>query len=1614
MSTLLYALGRWSYRHPWRVLVAWLLLLGIAGGSAAVFMQGTDNSFSIPGTEAQEGIQLLDRSFPQASGTSAQLVIVADEGDVVTDDPYAGEIDDTVARLDDIDGVLAVTDPFDEMVTGLIADDESAAIVRLQFDGQATDVSAETKDELQQVADDLRETLPDGSQVAMGGDLFSQSVPALSIIEAVGVLIALFVLIVTFRSFAVAWFPLVSALIGVGLAIALIYVSTAFASISSTTPMLAIMLGLAVGIDYALFIVARHQDQVRAGVEPEESAARATGTAGSAVVFAGVTVLIALVGLGFAGIPFLTTMGIAAAVAVAIAVVVAVTLTPALLGFAKGRVAGWGHARPRRGLALPLRRRRAVKEATDAVPAKRTNRWVMLVTRHPIITTIAVVVTLGVMAIPAASLALALPNAGQQPESSQARQAYDLTAEHFGPGSNGPLIMTGTIVTSTDPLGLMADLADEIEKVPGVEEIALATPNETADTGLIQIVPETAPDDPATADLVRDLRELAPELEEEYGVALKVTGFTAVGIDISDRLGAALLPFGIFVVGLSLVLLMIVFRSIWVPIKAALGYLLSVLAAFGVVAAVFEWGWGAELLHVDRTGPVISFMPIILMGVLFGLAMDYEVFLVSRMREDYVHARRAGHQTRGARDTAIGAVRSGFTASARVVTAAAVIMFAVFAAFVPEGDASIKPIALGLAVGIAVDAFLVRMTLVPAVMALLGEKAWWMPRWLERALPHFDIEGEAVERELALAAWPEPDTTAAVVGEGLAVRADGGAAGDIVLFDGATFRVEPGGTLLVTGEPRAVRAFGLAVAGRLEPSDGLLRVAGHLLPGRAAWVRAHVGVALLADADDPVRELRRALGGRTSLVVIDGVDALDPAERDQAAALLRDAQAALRARSDAGARAHLTVVATAKSEGPAISLFSDARRPGRELARAAGGRGIRFFHHRGERMTLSIERARTRRPVTWLTLIGVLLLPVVIGGILVAALYNPTERLDSLNAAIVNEDEPVTIDDQLVPLGRQLTAGLVEGADDQPSNLTWTISNADDAAAGLADGTYAAVITIPENFSAAATSTRPGETPEQATIEVTTPPDSLIVDDAITAQVTAAAASVMGEQLSQVYLENVFLGFTTLGDQLGEAASGAHSLADGATQAADGATQLADGMPQLADGASGLASGAGELQGGLGQIAGGIGASADGADDLAAGVNAGATTLEQTGIVPDQLMQAADGAAASTAAAADSADETVAALQTLYGECLAEDPTNCAALLDALTLAGTTSAILDGNDTPQNPGAVPLTSGTAAGLKKFDQEATAEFAKRFREIGAGATKLGAGLDQLASATAQSADGAGELSSGASQLSDGISQAGTGATSLADGVTQLADGTSSLADGLDQASAALPSYTDSEATSLAEVVANPVGADGVGTSLFGASAIPLLSTLALWFGGLATFIALQAVSRRALTAREPSALLALRGFAPAAALGAAQGVLVAAIVQLAASYDWGQWWVFAGVSVVAGIAFAAVNQALVAVFGGAGRWISALIGVLAVATGVVSTVPGVLSSVAALMPTSPAYNGMLAALTESGGVGAAIVGLAVWAVLAFVATVLAVARRRTTSARAVLHAAPAPA
>jgi putative membrane protein len=672
------------------------------------------------------------------------------------------------------------------------------------------------------------------------------------------------------------------------------------------------------------------------------------------------------------------------------------------------------------------------------------------------------------------------------------------------------------------------------------------------------------------------------------------------------------------------------------------------------------------------------------------------------------------------------------------------------------------------------------------------------------------------------------------------------------------------------------------------------------------------------------------------------------------------------------------------------------------------------------RFDAAVERARSGRPITWVTLVGVLLLPVLVGGILITALYNPTQRLDHMSAAIVNQDKPVTLNGQLAPLGRQLTAGLVRGTGDATGNLDWTISNAKDAAAGLADGAYQAVVTIPADFSAAATSagqtlSGAATTPKKASIAVETAPDALVVDDAITAQITNTAASIMGEALSSATLKNIFIGYATLGDRLGDAANGATTLAGGAQSAASGAAALPGAEAQLQSGAAGLSSGASQLSTGLSTIAGKTRAAASGADQLAAGVRSGAATLRADGLVPPALQQlatgtagAADATAAATAGVAtgaDSASSVATTLQSLAASCIASGASTefCGQLSD---VSGTASTVSQ-NATAASAAAAQtsaLTQQLRGGLDQVNTDATAQVAGQLDTIADNVADLGGGLTQLAGGVDKSAAGATTLATGGAQLADGIGQVGDGTQTLADGVARLADGTDSLASGLHQAVHAIPSLDDAKATRVADVLAAPVAAKGAGTTLFGASAIPLLAMIALWFGALASFVVLQAVSRRTLTSRRSSALLTLRSLAPAAAIGATQGLLVAVIVQVAASYDVGVWSVFAAVSVVAGVAFAAVNQALIAVFGGAGRWIAALVGVLAVATGVVSTVPGALSAVASVMPTAPAYNGLLAALTTTGGVGAGIGGLLIWSLLAFVASTVAVARRRMVSTR----------
>ena len=672
---------------------------------------------------------------------------------------------------------------------------------------------------------------------------------------------------------------MITALLGVGLTVMLIFAATGLTTVSSTTPLLAIMLGLAVGIDYALFITSRHRDQLAAGMDAEESVAEAVATAGSAVVFAGLTVMIALSGLAVAGIPFLTTMGVAASVGVGIAVVIALTLLPAMLGFAGERL----RPKPRK----PRKPRAAEPDAKprrERTPVPRL--WVRGVTKWPVLTILLVVVALGALAYPAKDLRIALPNNGTAAEGTPARVTYDLIDEQFGVGYNGPLIISATIVGSDDPLGVMDGIADELRALPGVASVPLSTPNENAEVGIVQVIPTGAPDSEETKDLVLRIRAMHDHFLQKYDVPVYVTGFTAVAIDVSDRLGKALLPFGILVVGLSLLLLTMVFRSIAVPIKATVGYLLSVLAAFGATALVFEHGWLSGPLNVHQTGPVISFLPILLMGILFGLAMDYEVFLVSRMREEYVHAvARAG--SKDAVDPT-QTIEDGFNASARVVVAAGVIMFAVFAAFVPEGEGPIKTISFGLAVGVFVDAFIVRMTLVPAVMKLLGHRAWWLPAWIDKRLPTFDVEGEGLAHQLSLRDWPTADDDHLVYAEGLRVPGNDGDLG---------MALRPGDVVVVDGQVNAGKtAFLLTLAGRMRMAAGRAKIAGLVLPEQSAAVRSRVALidcrdlSPAHDGQGGLRQDLRAAARRTpAVIMIDHADLLtDPDDRAALASLIEE------------------------------------------------------------------------------------------------------------------------------------------------------------------------------------------------------------------------------------------------------------------------------------------------------------------------------------------------------------------------------------------------------------------------------------------------------------------------------------------------------------------------------------------------------------------------------------------------------------------------------------------------------------------------------------------------------------------------------------------------------
>jgi RND superfamily putative drug exporter len=720
MAAFLYRLGHFAVRRRRWVLAFWLVLFVAAGMGSSLAGGKTSETFTLPGTESQQAADLLAKRFPTQGGSSTQVVFAAPGGSTIDGATATATIDATMSAIHKVPGVDAVTTP---AAAKLISKDGSVGLGSVHYPQSAFAVTEATKDGVAAAVSSAR---AQGLQVEFGGEVVpgvSQEPPSS---ELIGLAVSVIVLLIAFGSELAMGLPIITALLGLGIGISGVGIMSAFVDLSSSAPTLAVMIGLAVGIDYALFVVTRHRQNLAHGLEVEEAAARANATAGGAVVFAGATVVIAIAGLSVVGIPFLTIMGLAAAATVAVAVFVAITLLPALLGFA-------GHNIDR--FRVP-----GIRNRTGGAAEGETfgHRWATKVTRRPVAALLAGLVVMGTLAIPVLSMRLGLPDNGSESTSTTQRKAYDLVTKGFGPGYNGQLMLVVDLRAVADKPRALAALESRLRAIPGVVSITPARTNPAGDTAVASIVPAAGPSSPETEQLVHDLRGTNRDrIQQATGAPYFVAGATAANIDISEKIGGALLPFMALVIGLTIVLLMVVFRSIVVPIKAAVAILISIGSSFGVVVAVFNWGWLAGVVGLEQTIPIVSFLPLMMFAIVFGLSMDYEVFLLSRIHEEY-------HRT----GTATESVVTGLSSSARVISAAALIMISVFGAFALGDSPFIKMFGLGLAVAVFLDATIVRMLIVPAVMALFGERAWKLPPFLDRILPNLDVEGAALTEHL--------------------------------------------------------------------------------------------------------------------------------------------------------------------------------------------------------------------------------------------------------------------------------------------------------------------------------------------------------------------------------------------------------------------------------------------------------------------------------------------------------------------------------------------------------------------------------------------------------------------------------------------------------------------------------------------------------------------------------------------------------------------------------------------------------------------------------------------------------------------------------------------------
>ncbi|WLP89542.1 MMPL family transporter [Gordonia sp. NB41Y] len=738
MASVLFRLGRFSFKHKWWVIAAWLIVLIGVGSAVAGLKPTLAKDFDLPGTDSGTATSQVQEYFPQVMAqqehASTSVLVAADDGLANHTEQINALVADLktlpdVVDADSIANPVAVAQAQPALAASVLGDNGKVGLIQVRQNIKIMDLTVDEKKEL---VDILEKNRGNGLQVEATGSLM-QVMEAGGTAELIGFAIAFVVMIVAFGALVAAFIPLITGIVGVALTMLLLYLGSEFMTVNETATGIVTMLGIAVSIDYALFIVSRYRSELRRGGDRADAAGRAVGTAGTAVVFAGLTVIIAVVALMVVGIPLITQMGAGAAVAVAVAVLSALTLIPALLS-ATGRFT----FAPR----IPWIKH-AEESATEDTLGVKFGRTV---TRRPIPFIIAGLAVLIVAAIPTSKLDL-----GMELTSDDEVAAQSLLQRGFGEGINGPLL-----VVLHDDDGQVAGIADaavaHIKTLPDVANAATLTwigngpsqqnPNVDANTALIMVTPNGGPASASTHDLMEHIRDYAPTVEKA-GAELHVGGQTAIMSDLSDRLDKALIPYLLVVVGLAFLIMIGVFRSIWVPLIGTIGFLFSVLATFGVTVAIFQEGW---LGLIDHTKPILSFLPIFLIGVVFGLAMDYQVFLVTRMREEYIHGM-------SAKDAIIAGYRHG----ARVVTSAAIIMISVFAAFMLAPDTTSKMLGFAMAIAVFFDAFIIRMTVVPAVIALLGDRAWGLPKWLDKLVVDFDIEGGAVRNRGVPSAAAESD-----------------------------------------------------------------------------------------------------------------------------------------------------------------------------------------------------------------------------------------------------------------------------------------------------------------------------------------------------------------------------------------------------------------------------------------------------------------------------------------------------------------------------------------------------------------------------------------------------------------------------------------------------------------------------------------------------------------------------------------------------------------------------------------------------------------------------------------------------------------------------------------